>query len=314
MGDADDRGGGDAAGRRQPLRRGRRGGGGGRGAGQLTGANAGTGGKGPASRAGSARRVSGEEPGEAPPVLPEGHALLALGEVDSTLDEAARRLAEISGPTWITATRQTAGRGRRGRPWVSPPGNFAATLVLPGLTPGQGAALRSFVAALALFEACTVLGTPPDRLALKWPNDVLLDGGKLAGILLEGLAAGGRIEGLAIGIGVNLAAAPPPEALEPGALAPVALADCLGTAPAPAAFLEALAPAFARWEGQFRAGGFGPIRAAWLARAARLGEAVTARLPGEEVRGIFRDVDGEGHLVLSTPRGARRIAAGEIFF
>ncbi|SMH29307.1 biotin--[acetyl-CoA-carboxylase] ligase [Maritimibacter sp. HL-12] len=244
---------------------------------------------------------------------PHGYGHLPLGVVDSTLNEAARRAAEFAGPTWITAETQTEARGRRGRPWANPAGNFAATLVLPAVLP-EAAALRSFVASLALFDAFAGLTGRAEALALKWPNDVLFNGGKVAGILLEGLQAGGRLSGLAIGIGVNLAQAPGAGEVEPGALRPVSLAGETGLAVSPGDFLEALAPAYATWEAQFASHGFAPIRSAWLARAARLGETVTARLPGGEVTGVMREVDEAGQLVLSTPHGLRRIAAGDIFF
>lgn len=244
---------------------------------------------------------------------PHGYGHLPLGEVGSTLDEATRRLGDFAGPTWITATRQTAARGRRGRPWANPEGNFAATLVLPGIAP-ETAALRSFVTALALHEACAALTGRTEAFALKWPNDVLLNGGKLAGILLESLHQQGRFAGVAIGIGVNLAEAPDPAGLEAGALRPVSLAGETGSSVTPGDFLESLAPAYAHWEGRFAELGFAPIRTAWLARAARLGETITARLPAEEITGRFRDVDDGGHLVLTTPDGPRRIAAADIFF
>lgn len=244
---------------------------------------------------------------------PQGYGHLALGAVGSTLDEAARRFGDLAGPTWITATTQSAARGRRGRAWVSAPGNFAATLVLP-LDDVQTAPLRSFVAALALHEALTVLAGPSATLTLKWPNDVLLNGGKLAGILLESLTAGGKIAGLAVGIGVNLAAAPSVGEVESGALRPVSLLGETGLAVNAGDFLAALAPAFARWEHQLATYGFAPIRTAWLAHAARLGTPITARLPQEEITGTFREVDEGGRLVLETPKGLRRIAAGDIFF
>lgn len=228
----------------------------------------------------------------------------------STLDEAARRLPELAGPTWISAREQTRARGRRGRAWANPEGNFAAALVLPDPGDPARAALRSFVAALALFDALATLTGRPGALALKWPNDVLLNGGKLAGILLEGQLP----SGLAIGIGVNLAKAPAPDQVEPGALAPVSLAGETGLQVSPEDFLETLAPAYAAWEAQFFSYGFAPIRSAWLARAARIGQPITARLPGEDITGTFRDVDEDGQLVLSTPHGTRRIAAGDIFF
>ena len=241
---------------------------------------------------------------------PRGYGHLPLGRVTSVLDEAARRRGELTGPTWISARAQTEARGRRGRPWANPEGNFAAALVLPDPGDPARAALRSFVAALALHDALATLTGRPEALALKWPNDVLLNGGKIAGILLEGLSP----SGLAIGIGVNLAAAPGTGQVEPEALAPVSLAGETGLAVTPEDFLETLAPAYAAREAQVFTYGFAPIRSAWLARAARIGQPLTARLPGETVTGTFRDVDEAGRLVLSTPHGTRRIAAGDIFF
>ena len=245
---------------------------------------------------------------------PEGYGRRVLARVDSTLTEAARIAPELSAPTWILAHEQTAARGRRGRAWAMPPGNFAATLVLP-LTeaPGQ-AALRSFVMSLALFDACVAATGRADAFALKWPNDVLLRGGKMAGILLETIGSGAQITHLAIGVGVNLAAAPGADAVEPGALAPVALAGELGTRVDPEAFLDLLAQAYARHEDQFRTFGFAPIRTAWLARAARLGEAIIARTTRDTYQGTFADVDGDGQLVLETAKGRVTIPAGDVYF
>ena len=245
---------------------------------------------------------------------PQGYGYLPLDTVDSTLDEAARRFDGLAGPTWITAKTQTKARGRRGRAWANPTGNFAGTLVLPRLDDPATAALRSFVTAVALDETFVALTGRAEAFALKWPNDVLLNGGKVAGILLESVTRQGRLAGLSIGIGVNLAHAPAAASLEPGALPPVSLGEALGVAVTPEDFLEVLAPAFARREAQFTTYGFGPIREAWLARAARIGAVVTARLPSEEITGTFRTVDEAGQLVLSTPGGDRRIAAGDVFF
>ncbi len=227
---------------------------------------------------------------------------------------AAARLATGSAPTWVLALRQTAGRGRRGRDWRDPPGNFAATLALrPKCAPAE-AALYSFVAALALHEALGAVAGPDAPLAIKWPNDVLLNGSKVAGILLESHGQGQGVAQLLIGIGVNLAQAPDPGTLEPGALAPVALASAAGVHLTPEAFLTPLAAAFARWQAQFETFGFAPIRSAWLARAARLGQAVTARTGQRTQSGIFETIDESGAIVLQTPQGRVSMAAADIFF
>ena len=245
---------------------------------------------------------------------PEGVGRRVLPETDSTMAEAARRAPGLAGPEWVLALRQTAARGRRGRAWAMAPGNFAASLTLQPSGSVAEVALHSFVAALALRDALIALGCPAGALALKWPNDVLLNGGKLAGILLESLGDGrGGVRHLIVGIGVNLAAAPAPSELEPGALAPVALADA-GLRVGPEALLDALAPAFALRAHSLATWGFGPTRTAWLAHAARLDRPITARLPGESVAGIFRDLDETGNLILETPQGRRAIAAADIHF
>jgi len=246
---------------------------------------------------------------------PEGVGRRVLSQTDSTMAEAARRARDgVPGPEWTLALRQTAGRGRRGRAWAMPEGNFAASLLMrPRGSPAE-AAQRSFVAALALRDAFLEIGVAEDRIALKWPNDVLLSGGKVAGILLESESDGqGGIAHLIVGVGVNLATAPGAAEVERGALPPVSLREVTGTATDPEAFLAHLAPAFAVREQQFTGMGFAPIRTAWLSAAARLGEAVTARLPHTEVTGVFRDVDMDGNIVLQTPDGQRSIAAAEIF-
>ncbi len=245
---------------------------------------------------------------------PEGYGRRVLDEVDSTLSEAARIAPTLSGREWILARHQTAARGRRGRGWVSPEGNFAATLVLRLQGAPQQAALRSFVAALALFDACAAVTGRAESFSLKWPNDVLLNGAKLAGILLESAGQTGDTMLLFIGIGVNLAEAPPATALEARALRPVSLAGETGVRITPEDFLTEVAAAFARYETQFTALGFAPIREAWLARAARLGQEVTARTGTSETRGTFETVDAGGQLVLMTPAGRVRIPAADVYF
>lgn len=243
---------------------------------------------------------------------PEGYGRRILEQIDSTMSEAARIGPDLAGPEWILALCQRAGRGRRGRAWHDPEGNFAATLVMrPGGAPGE-AALRSFVAALALYDALTAAKGPNGALALKWPNDVLLNGGKVAGILLESAGTAAGLSHFAIGIGVNLAGVP--GEVEEGAARPVSLAGETGVAIGPEAFLELLAAAYAGWERRFCDFGFGPIREAWLSRAARLGQEIVARTARDEHRGRFETVDEQGNLVLSTPGGRVAIAAAEVFF
>ncbi|KUF09068.1 biotin--[acetyl-CoA-carboxylase] ligase [Pseudoponticoccus marisrubri] len=243
---------------------------------------------------------------------PDGYGRRVLAEVDSTNAEAARLAPGLAGPEWILALRQSAARGRRGRAWVNPEGNFAATLVMPAREAPDRLALRSFVAAVSLHDALARVIGSDAGLALKWPNDVLLHGGKLAGILLESL--GGPGGHLAIGIGVNLVAAPDRGQVEPGAVAPVALWPETGVRVTPEALLMALAGGYAGFEAQFTTYGFDPIRTAWLARAARLGEVVTARTAREEITGTFETVDAGGNLVLKTPQARHAIAAADVFF
>lgn len=176
--------------------------------------------------------------------------------------------------------------------------------------PPAAAALLTFAACLAvadLFEAVA----PRARVELKWPNDALLNGRKAAGVLLESAGQGQRIDWLAVGVGVNLAHHPD---AAPDAWPPTSVAAETGSAPAPEVALDLLAAAFARWSGRLDVDGFAPLRTAWLARAARLGEKVAARLPRETVEGVFTDLDASGALVLSVGARQRRIAAADVFF
>jgi BirA family transcriptional regulator, biotin operon repressor / biotin---[acetyl-CoA-carboxylase] ligase len=237
-----------------------------------------------------------------------------LPEIDSTNAEGFRRAAGLPGPTWITAAVQTAGRGRRARPWASPPGNLYATLVLKPQEAPEAVALRSFAAALALRDACIALTGLPDSFALKWPNDVLLNGGKLAGILLESAGLGTAAPVLCIGIGVNLIVAPEATAVEAGAVLPTSLWQETGHRVTPEAFLDALVPAYAGWETVLRTQGFAPLRRAWLAHAARLGEPIRARTGAETWDGTFETIDAQGNLILRTATATLAIPAAEVFF
>lgn len=245
---------------------------------------------------------------------PEGYGRRVLQVVDSTNAEAARIAPMLSGPEWILALDQSAARGRRGRPWRFLSGNFAATLVMRPEETAEVAALRSFVAALALLEACEAVTGCHEGFALKWPNDVLLNGGKLAGILLESAGVGARLSHLAIGIGVNLIAAPEAGEVEAGAARPVSLSAETGVKATPEDFLGLLAVAYARHEAQFVIHGFAPIREVWLSRAARLGQQIVARTSRRDIKGRFETVDADGNLVLSTAEARHAIPAAEVFF
>lgn len=245
---------------------------------------------------------------------PRGVGRHVLATVDSTNAHALRLAPSLSGPAWFLGLEQTAGRGRRARAWTSPAGNFHATLLMFPTEPPAEVALRSFAAALALRDALVALTGLPAAFTLKWPNDVLLNGAKVAGILLESSGSGGRVQALAIGIGVNLIAHPDAALMEAGALPAVSVLAETGLRLTPEAMLDALAPAYARWEAVFAAQGFQPLREAWLAHAARLGEVIRARTGSATHHGIFDTVDPQGNLVLSTATGVMRIPAAEVFF
>jgi BirA family biotin operon repressor/biotin-[acetyl-CoA-carboxylase] ligase len=242
---------------------------------------------------------------------PKGYGLKSFDVIDST-NEEARRLAATGepGPVWISAARQTAGRGRRGRAWESPTGNLAATLMLrPGRSATECAQL-SFVAAIAAADMLAAFAGNTD-IRVKWPNDILAGGRKIAGILLESASIGGEAPAwLAIGIGINLATHP--DATE----FPATSLRALGaTVPAADDALLHLAGHFARWYEVWRGDGFAAIRDAWLARAAGLGTRIRARLTHEETSGVFEGIDASGALLLRETAGTTRtIAAGEVFF
>lgn len=237
-----------------------------------------------------------------------------LPVTDSTNAHALRLAPQTPDPAWFLALRQTAGKGRRARAWDSPPGNFYGTLLLHPVEPPAVVALRSFAAALALRQALVDLTGLPETFSLKWPNDVLLNSGKLAGILLESTATNQGIAHLAIGIGVNLIAAPDQNTLETGALRPVSLLHETGLRLTPETLLNHLAPAYANWERRFTTEGFAPLRTEWLAHAARLGEPIRARTGQSTREGIFETIDPSGNLILRTPQGTVAIPAAEVFF
>ena len=251
-----------------------------------------------------------------PETAAAGYRLHALDATESTNDDAVQAARKGDpGPLWVVAEEQLAGRGRHGRRWNSPRGNLHASLLLtdpcePSLAPQLG-----FVAGLALHGAVkSVTGIGAPRLALKWPNDLLLDGAKVSGLLLEGHRIGATLA-MVIGFGVNVTHAPedtPYPAAALRAVAPAARREALFEVLA-ASFCDA----FAAWRAARDRGAadpFGKVRRLWLARAAGIGTEVALRLPGGERRGIFRGLDGTGRLQLETAVGTELIDAGDLYF
>ena len=244
---------------------------------------------------------------------PEGVRRHVLDIVDSTNSEGRRSAHETAAPTWIMARRQTLGRGRHGRSWISSPGSFSATLAMPVEGPIGAIALRSFVAALALRDALVAVSGKDGRIALKWPNDVLINEGKVAGILLEYVDEKGA-KCLLIGFGVNLTTAPTILGRDPASTRPVSLVGSTGVHIEGEDFLIELAAAYNLRERQFADGGFEPIRAEWLRHAARLGETITARTANSELRGVFRTVDEDGRAIIDAGGKTHAVAAAEFVF
>ena len=244
------------------------------------------------------------------PALPAGFRLHHYATLGSTNDEAkalARAGAAEGALVWADA--QTAGRGRRGRIWQSPPGNLYLSLVLrPDAAPSRAAQL-GFVAALGLGDALQPLVGPALPLRYKWPNDLLANGRKLAGILLESeTSASDKVDFVVVGIGVNILSAPEDVEFPATSLAAEGVAGAI-----PAVVLEGFVRHFADWARRWQEEGFAPVRAAWLAVASGLGERIRVRLARDTLFGRFLDLDDDGALVLDAAEGRRRIAAGEIF-
>lgn len=246
--------------------------------------------------------------GMAPP-LPAGWRVAQYPVIGSTNDEA-RRLARNGAPdrTVVRALSQTAGRGRRGRPWHSPPGNLYTSLILRPQVPAARAAQLGFVAALCVGGALDRICPGLTGLSYKWPNDILLDGRKLCGILLESeTGEQGHPAFLVIGIGVNLRRAPQETEFPATALAEQGFPEI-----APDAMLATLLSEFEDWLGRWEREGFAPIRAAWRMRAL-LGVPAQVRLDRFSLHGRLIDIDEEGALLLEEGGRRRRIPAGEVF-
>ena len=223
------------------------------------------------------------------------------GSTNADMIALARSGAEEG--LWLRAERQTQGRGRHGRAWSSPAGNLYASTIVRLRPSDPPAPTLALVAAVAL-EECVAAYLQRGGLLLKWPNDLLLDGAKLSGILLE------RADGaVVIGVGVNLADHPDlPDRRTTSLSAHGIVAD-------PADFIETLAGAFARWLGRWRGEGLAPVRARWLDRAHPPGTALSVAAPdGGTIDGLFDGLDRDGALILRLADGDRRVIhAGDVF-
>ena len=257
-----------------------------------------------------------------PAAVAAGVRLSALATVDSTNREArTRSRSGERGPLWIIAETQTAGRGRGDRSWVSPPGNLYASLLMTESAPVNRVPELAFVAALAVRDAIAAAAPAlASQLALKWPNDVLLAGGKCAGILIEGAQEPPAGVTVVIGIGVNCAhfpqaAAAPRRSDDEPVLYPATALAAHGARVAPEQLfvrLSATMPArIAQWN---HGNGFASILAEWIAAARGIGAPIRVRTGSSEKSGRFAGVDASGRLMLALSGGATElVSAGDVF-
>lgn len=242
----------------------------------------------------------------------EGYRLALHAEIGSTNDEAlACAKAGDPGKLWIVAEAQTKGRGRQGRPWAALPGNLYTSLLLIDAAPPARAPELGFVVGVALARSLRSLSANDVRFRIKWPNDILFDGAKLAGILLESVRLPDGRLAFVIGIGVNCASYPrdiPYRA--------TALNEIVGMPIAPHDILRALSAEFVHWLAVWSAGaGFETIRGEWLSLAAGLGVPVKIAMPTQVLEGVFRTIDKAGRLIVATAAGAEvAVEAGDVFF
>lgn len=246
-------------------------------------------------------------------VFPNGYRHTRLDETGSTnADALAAANRGEAGGLWISARRQTAGKGSRGRSWVSQEGNLFASLLLLDPAPERALAELTFVAALAVRDALAKIFLAQKRMPLillKWPNDILVAGKKISGILLEShnVAAG---KAVVIGIGVNCAAHPADALHKASDLAAEGISASAETVLA--AIAGEMAARLEEWD---RGAGFGAIRQAWLAEAAGLGERIYVKLPGRELAGVFEGLADDGNLMLALDDGSTvRLSTADIFF
>jgi BirA family transcriptional regulator, biotin operon repressor / biotin---[acetyl-CoA-carboxylase] ligase len=259
-----------------------------------------------------------------PKATSRGYRLNGFETIGSTNSEASKAaLAGDVGDVWYCALQQTAGRGRRGRQWHSPPGNLAASLLVVPETDPAVAATLGFVAGVALNRALQQV-VPAARLkvgidgadgqggriALKWPNDVLIDGAKLAGILLEAQKRPDGGLAIVIGVGVNVVAAPE------GLPYPATCLNALGIEASAAVMFEALSESWVDCIDIWNSGrGVGDILELWRGAAAGIGAEVAVSRDGDVVRGIFETIDEAGRLIVRANDNRRiAITAGDVHF
>lgn len=245
-------------------------------------------------------------------ILPGSLFPVVLETVDSTNEEAKRR-ASAGAPdgTLVWAVQQTGGRGRDGRGWASAPGNLYCSLLMRPDYPAAEAMQLGFVTANAVADTVAAALPRSAMVTCKWPNDVLVEGRKIAGILLESeAAAGGGLAWVVIGVGINVAHHPPPgESRYPATSLIAEGAGAVSPDGILASYCRYLQSGLAVW----RRVGFAAVRSAWLRRAHGLGGAITVRLERETLDGTFEDLDADGALVLGQAGGRRRITVGDVF-
>ena len=228
--------------------------------------------------------------------------------------EARRRVSSGSGPCWIFAHIQLAGKGRRGRMWVDPTGNFACTCVFFPDRPIDEYALSSFTASLSLYECLSDYIEGGAQVSIKWPNDILLNQKKVAGILLETIAVGKNKIALSIGFGVNLLSYPGASELEESAFSPTSILTETGVAIDPIELLNKLAVNFSKYEGTLQDKGFTELRSLLMDRIDGIGSQIIVRTTNETLSGVFSDINMDGHLILKAGRTKRAIAAADVYF
>jgi BirA family transcriptional regulator, biotin operon repressor / biotin---[acetyl-CoA-carboxylase] ligase len=232
-----------------------------------------------------------------------------LPAVGSTNDVVRERAVAGAGEGLVVrAEEQLAGRGRHGRTWASPKGNLYVSILFRPRRPLSEAATLSLVVGLSLADAIAKAAGPGFELRLKWPNDLLAGGAKIAGILLENVSTDPLLPAIVAGLGVNVAAAPE------GLPYPATTLRALGLEITPEALLERLLAQVGGDYALWQEDGFAALRGRWLARAQGLGQPAGVRVGERTISGRFVDVDEAGHLVLEGEAGRRRLNAGELFF